>query len=291
MKSAGYELKKWSSNCKELLEDLPQDHWEQPRQFDNEDKSFIKVLGIQWNPVSDSFSYEINIPMGEVVTKRQIHSTIARLYDPCGYCTPVIFRFKVFLQSLFMDGIGWDEPISSQLNHKWNELISDMNHLSQLQIPRCVSLPEAVSYSLHGFGDASELGYGACIYLRTVDSSRNIMVHLVMAKSKVAPKKTTQTIPKLELSAAHLVYKLLNDAYEDSIQLDSINAWSDSTIVLSWLNSKPHMLQTFECNRVQEIQNSKRHMTWKHIRSELNPGDVVSRGMSSAKDILNSEKC
>lgn len=76
MKSAGYELRKWSSNCKELLEDLPQDHWEQPRQFDNEDKSFIKVLGIQWNPVSDSFSYEINIPMGEVVTKRQIHSTI-----------------------------------------------------------------------------------------------------------------------------------------------------------------------------------------------------------------------
>lgn len=154
-------------------------------------------------------------------------STIARLCDPCGYCAPIIFWFKVLLQSLFSDGITWDEPISHNQQTQWNELIHDLNHLSHLQIPRCVALPGSVSYSLHGFGDASELGYAACVYLRSEDASGNVMVRLVIAKSRVAPKKTTQTIPKLELSAAHLVFKLLNhvaESYEDSIQLDSINA-------------------------------------------------------------------
>lgn len=108
-----------------------------------------------------------------------------------------------------------------------------------------MSLPGAVSYSLHGMGDASEQGYGACVYLKTIDSSGNATIQLVMAKTKVAPIKNKQTIPKLELSAAHLVYKILNhvaEGYEESIQLDSINAWSDSTIVLAWLETKPHML-------------------------------------------------
>ncbi|XP_063392620.1 uncharacterized protein LOC134678100 [Cydia fagiglandana] len=176
MRSAGYELRKWSSNRRELLQDLPQEHCEMPRQFDTDDKSFIKVLGIQWNPMSDSMSYQLNIPLGQPTTKRSILSTIARLYDPCGYCAPIIFRFKLFLQSLFTDGLQWDEPLSHTQDLQWNELIQDLHHLSQLQIPRCVTLPGAVSHSLHGFGDASELGYGACVYLRTEDASGNVLV-------------------------------------------------------------------------------------------------------------------
>lgn len=291
MGSAGYELRKWSSNNKELLQDLPGDHCEQPHQFDNEDKSFIKILGIQWDPTSDSLSYRINIPSGSAVTKRNILSTIARLYDPCGYCNPVILRFKSLLQTLFMDGINWDEPVSESVNSQWEDLVRDLKYLSYVQLPRCVAIHQAVSYSLHGFGDASELGYASCVYLRSADSSGNVMVRLLMAKSRVAPKKNRQTIPKLELSAAHLTCKLLNhiaQSYEGSIDIGDINAWSDSSIVLMWLRTKPHMLQTFECNRVQYIQKSEREITWRHIPSELNPADCASRGMS-AKDILHHE--
>lgn len=96
----------------------------------------------------------------------------------------------------------------------------------EVQIPRCVTLPEAVSYSLHGFGDVLQLGYGACVYLRTEDTAGGVLARLVIAKTRVAPKKVKQNIPKKELNAAHLVFKLLNHvaaAYEDSIELDSIN--------------------------------------------------------------------
>ena len=51
---------------------------------------------------------------------------------------------------------------------------------------------------LHGFTDASEKAYGACVYLKTVTRSGNINVSLVTAKSRVAPVKKKCTIPRLE---------------------------------------------------------------------------------------------
>lgn len=291
MEGAGYELRKWSSNHEEILSDLPEDHCETPHQFDQDDKSFIKVLGVQWDPTIDVISYQVNIPSGQAGTKRNILSTIARLYDPCGYCNPVIVRFKILLQSLFIDGLDWDEPVPDHISTQWEAFTSDLSYLSSLQIPRCVALPNTTSYSLHGFGDASEMAYASCVYLRSEDRAGNVMVELVMAKSRVSPKKTRQTIPKLELSAAHLTCKLLNHVaatYENQITIDSLNAWSDSSIALTWINSKPHLLQTFEGNRVQFIQKSEREIRWRHIQSELNPADIASRGLA-AKQLINCE--
>ncbi|CAG9131779.1 unnamed protein product [Plutella xylostella] len=68
----------------------------------------------------------------------------------------------------------------------------------------------ASSYSLHGFCDASELGFAAVVYLRSSNQDGSVSVHLLMAKSKVAPLRTRPTIPKLELCGAVLLVKLLN---------------------------------------------------------------------------------
>lgn len=70
--------------------------------------------------------------------------------------------------------------------------------------------------------------------------------------------------------------------------MDSINAWSDSSIALTWIRTKPHLLQTFECHRVQYIQNSERAIKWRHIQSELNPADIASRGFS-ARQLLHTD--
>ncbi|RVE41231.1 hypothetical protein evm_014120 [Chilo suppressalis] len=60
------------------------------------------------------------------------------------------------LKELFMDGLHWDEAVSEAIVNKWLDMIEDLFHLEILKIPRCIALPDAVSYSLHGFGDASE---------------------------------------------------------------------------------------------------------------------------------------
>lgn len=67
-------------------------------------------------------------------------------------------------------------------------------------------LPKRVK--IHGFSDAIETAYSACIYLRSVDARGKVFVHLLCAKTKVAPLKSL-TIPKLELSAIVVLVKLI----------------------------------------------------------------------------------
>ena len=79
------------------------------------------------------------------------------------------------------------------------------------------------------------------------------------------------------------MYKLLNHvslAYKNKIQFQQIYAWSDSTVVLCWLKTSPHLLQTFEGNRVQEIINSKIPINWRYVPTTHNPADCGSRGIS-----------
>jgi len=42
---------------------------------------------------------------------------------------------------------------------------------------------------LHNFADASEMTYGACIYIRNADSEGNHHTNLVCARSRVSPLK------------------------------------------------------------------------------------------------------
>ena len=54
---------------------------------------------------------------------------------------------------------------------------------------------------LHHFSDASNVGYGACSYLRYKNDEDKVHCCLVIAKARVAPTKLL-SIPRLELSAA-----------------------------------------------------------------------------------------
>ena len=65
-------------------------------------------------------------------------------------------------------------------------------------VPRCYKSKDilASDAQLHLFSDGSELGYGACAYLRLVDTEGNVNCSLVLGKSHL--KQTT--ILRLELS-------------------------------------------------------------------------------------------
>lgn len=140
------------------------------------------------------------------------------------------------------------------------------------------------SFSLHGFCDASETGYAAAVvYLRTETSSGSCSVCLVMAKSKIAPVRTRYAIPKLELLGATLLSKLLQYVafcLQKSIVLDGVYSWSDSRVVLARLKTPVHHLQTFEANRVSQINNSPTPSQWRHVPGDVNPADCASRGVS-----------
>ena len=91
---------------------------------------------------------------------------------------------------------------------------------------------------MHVFTDASNAGYGAVAYIRTVTESGQVDVAFVMAKTHVSPSKKKQTIPRLELLGAmeglSLATLISRELKED---LKAVMFHTDSQIVLRWINS------------------------------------------------------
>ena len=63
------------------------------------------------------------------------------------------------------------------------------------------------------------------------------------------------------------------------IPIDDIHAWTDSTIVLSWLEGSPRRFKTYVGNRVSRIIDVVPPNRWGHVMGQDNPADCASRGI------------
>jgi hypothetical protein len=156
-----------------------------------------------------------------------------------------------------------------------------------VEFDRCFMVDNPISVELHGFSDASETAFGACIYIVCKNSSGEVKSQLICAKSKVDPIEK-ETLPRLELMGA----VILSELYQKVISLLRLNVqkaflWSDSMIVLCWLRMNENRLQQFVRNRVFRFQKSTVDCIWGHVPTILNPADLVSRGVFP-QDIVNS---
>ena len=140
---------------------------------------------------------------------------------------------------------------------------------------------------LHGFSDASELCYAACLYFKFVKSNGDMQISLVTAKSRLVPKRKEKnssekkyTVPRLELMGNFLLSKLVVsglEAVREEIQIDEIYCWTDSMISLAWINARDKEFRTFVQNRVIGIRRNVKEEHWRHCRSEENAVDVLTK--------------
>ena len=185
------------------------------------------------------------------------------------------------MQECWKTKLDWDESVSQTLHTQWLNFSNQLPCINHLSIDRKLLLENSTNIEIHGFCDASKIGYGACIYIRSLNSEDRILVRLACAKSRVAPLKET-TIPRLELCGALTLARLYREtgaAFKFSV--NRVIFWSDSTIVLQWLKKSPTVLKVFESNRVAEIQTIK-EAEWRHITTKDNPADALSRGQLPA---------
>lgn len=295
MEKGGFELRKWSSNDLSLLSDLPDSHLSKnPLNFSDALDTSLKVLGLQWDPVHDCFSFSIQPKIDVKCTKRTLLSELAKIYDPLGFIAPITFYCKYLIQQLWLSHCDWDDIPGEHIAQSWKKYQSDLTFLEHFKIPRFYAhafSTQPCKYQLHGFCDASPKGYGCVIYFRMLDDNGNIRTNLVCAKSKIAPVKQL-TIPRLELSAAVLLTKLIcyvKKCFETVLIFERVTAWSDSQIVLHWLNGSPSKWKSFVSHRVAYIQPLLPINCWNYVNSRDNPADLACRGILPSELIKNTQ--
>ena len=288
----GFLLRKWNSSDPTVLHQIePEVRDVQSTHPIPSPDEYTKALGIQWNASTDHFRLTVSsLHDAHNMTKRALVSDIAKTYDVLGWFSPSIIKAKILLQRVWEAKIGWDDLLPQPIHHEWLQWRSELHVLTDRNIPRCYYPKHAnvTAVELHGFCDASEDAYAGVVYFCAQDECGNVHVSLVISKTKVAPIKRL-TIPRLELCGAKLLSQLLHHTQQAlSIPTSSVFAWTDSTIVLSWLNGNPRRLKTFVGNRVSHIMQLIPPDRWNHVSSPDNPADCASRGLFPT-ELLNHE--
>ncbi|XP_018368805.1 PREDICTED: uncharacterized protein LOC108764898 [Trachymyrmex cornetzi] len=249
--TVGLELRKWNSNVLELLSNS-----ENERPLASKEE--VKTLGIHWNAQEDMFKFKVTIP-------REVW--------------PVIVKAKLFMRSLWKLSVNWDDKLPSEFMLEWNSYKERLEVMEEIQVPRQVVIKNAIKVEMHGFCDASQVAYGACIYLCSIDTTEKRTVRLLTSKSRIAPMKII-SIPRLELCSAVLLANLTNKIRSVmTFPISKYVYWSDSSIVIHWIRGEPNNYKVFVANRMVEIQGLTRQEEWLHVGTKSNPADMLSRGM------------
>ena len=126
--------------------------------------------------------------------------------------------------------------------------------MPEIRIPRTVpNFSKTTSSQLHIFVDASMAAMAAVAYLSTTNSqAAPPKACFLMGKCKVAPIKQI-SVPKMELEDSVIGVHLLQLIQREmTLTVDQIFLWSDSQVVLDWIDSNKKQ-NVFVSNRLQEI--------------------------------------
>ncbi|XP_062620904.1 uncharacterized protein LOC134282517 [Saccostrea cucullata] len=279
----GLRLHKFASNSLEVMSAFePQDLVKDIFDLDL-DKNLLmqRSLGIQWNLTADSFKFSITTE-DKPLSRRGVLSTVNSIFDPLGFLSHVIINGKLILRDVVTETVDWDEQLPDYLMSRWIEWSSSLKALEDLCIPR-VTVPylsKAVRKELWTFCDASEKAVAAFSYVNVLYPDGSSKTGFVLGKSKVAPV-SGHTIPRLELCAAVLAVEISQSVTEHfDVVFDSVKYFSDSRVVLGYINNDKRRFFIYVSNRVERIRSFSNPGQWHYIPTHLNPADEGTRGVS-----------
>ena len=102
-----------------------------------------KVLGQAWDNETDELKFDLS-KTGEkaknvILTKRNLLSILASLFDPLGIVSLAIVYAKILFQDVCRENIGWDETFTGEILKKWETWCNELNQVkSQLHVV-CIS--------------------------------------------------------------------------------------------------------------------------------------------------------
>ena len=224
------------------------------------------------------------------LTRRQIVSKFASIYDPRGEFIPITAAMKVHLRKVVFETANngvWDGIISDESRSTWVHNFWRLHQLRGVQFHRTRVPTDAANLNLEliaAADAANELKIFA-VWGRFLRTNGKYSSQLIIGRSLLA--KEDSTIPKNELEALTcgsnllwIVRKALSGWCKDDYVL-----LSDSVISLCWVTSENKRLGLFHRNRTNQVRYNTDLEKLYFVSSEFNPAD---QGTRADKVSLNS---
>ena len=287
-------LHKISSTHPEVLRAFPPSEIAKDVDYvDIQESSPQSTLGLKWNLKNDSFQLKCRFKKVPF-TRRGVLSVIGAVYDPVNFVCPITLRGRLTQRKILMEshleGFDWDAPLPAQFKKEWDNWVNELEQLNSISVPRCykpLGFGTVERIELHVFCDASEQAIGHVIYLRLTNERNEVHVSFVTASSRVAPKGT-RSIPRLELCAA--LNATIATAYvleEIDLDIDEVRLYSDSRIVLGYLNNQERRFTRYVTTRIERILGTTEVSQWYYVNTDENPADLATKPMSP-RDLIRS---
>ncbi|EYC36510.1 hypothetical protein Y032_0889g2879 [Ancylostoma ceylanicum] len=221
----------------------------------------IKVLGLSRNSIDGTLSFACTEKIQKKVSKRTVLSQINGFcFDPLGLLTPLIVPVKVFLQDIHKIKLGWTRLCQTK------------------QVNSGIQSEATLSASVNRFQRS--------LYVTTTSEDGKVDTQLFTAKSKVAPLKKEQTIPRLELPSIFLGLSVAESTIaKNDVKFARVNVFSDSTIALFWVHTSKKLPPTVTTLvqkigfAIERIKTSSPVMFY-HVPTDENAADCATRGVT-----------
>ena len=279
----GINLHKINSNSPQVLEAFSEKELvNKPTLLQICDPAVHKTLGVAWNTATDNLELTFNVP-DKPYTRRGVLSMVGSLFDPLGIACPITLQGKLLqraiISSVKSPGVNWDSPLPAEYLDRWVAWLKSLEKCSTINVPRCYKpkfFGQSTRLELHAFADASDLAIGSVVYAKSF-SDNDTAVGFVFGSSKVAPRAAT-TIPRLELCAAletcYLVRNIVGEMFES---VDAVYLYTDSTVVLGYLNNATRQFTKYVTRRINLILSHYDAGHWRYVSTNDNPADIATR--------------
>jgi hypothetical protein len=297
-------FRKWSCNDRSVLQHLPPEWRGQGMLVKPEETSMAaKTLGVRWDTGRDIIMFAVEPWIrDEITTLRRVVSYTPTLFDPQGLLLPLTLIAKIIISVICMARsvvhVDWDTPLEplagrvdglAEILRKWCEYTDSLHDLKQIVFPRAMRSGAATSIQMHLFTDASELAYGATIYIRSILGDGSCEVNLLCAKNRVAHLAQARTIAEMELMGICIGAKMFDRVKSTLDRVDKVFLWTDSRVCLYWISKPARQWKAFVAHRVTDVYAFTKDYVWRHVPGKQNPADLATRGLSM--EAFRDKKC
>lgn len=222
------------------------------------------------------------------LTRRELLSQVAGLYDPIGIVAPVKQKGAILVRRAFQEAKEgscsvrdtWDMALSDGLREDAIKLFEEYVQLGKVKFVRALT-PSCSATEPLGitFSDRSEHTY-LMMYPRW-DSDHGPIVRRVESKAKLTPLDDRGDAVKAEMCGAVFASRLKKYfELHSQIQVEKWYHLVDSQTIPGAIQQESYGFQTFFANRIGEIQTSTNIQDWRWIPGPQNIADVITRGAS-----------